>query len=84
MSLRELFNTDLAMNPRGCRASKWVEAFDGDDQDFLYELFESPTPTDTILSWIRRKDLPIIGKQSVNDHRRGRCTCAENTRGRMS
>lgn len=88
MGLREMLASEVTANPTGCRVYMWVTTdltpprFNDDDQNVIWEELEKDTPTDELIRRFRRWDLPRIGKDVLNDHRRNRCTCPDNVRGR--
>lgn len=84
-ALRQQFEEDVTLNTRGCRVTVWLQGFeDDDDREFITELLESDRATDQLKLWFEKQCLPRIGKDKLNNHRKGRCTCGPDTRGRAA
>lgn len=60
---------------------RWLDGFEGDDRVFLIELLESDRSTMSLSRSFQKAGLEPIGKQALNDHRAGRCTCPSDAEG---
>lgn len=85
MGLRDEWESDdTNVANVGCRISRWVDGFEGDDRVFVLEQLSSRTSTDALLRWWQRKNISTPGKQRLNDHRMRRCTCPDEYGGRIA